>query len=183
MFCNFQQNEFTQEDVLIFLRKYLSNELPGAKIAESSLIKDISCLLRMYVVQEKVKRLKEDSIDSPFIELGLIKNTIDSKHYAFIYGEKTGLDPHIIVYACLDYILGLKVTASTMSISKLLYEPGSPGTVFKLNENILCSAIENISSEFPSIKMSESTGLIQFVFQGEISKIASKILNSYYRRH
>jgi len=181
-FNEFHHVSFNQEDLLIALRKYKDNTLISSSTKDSSLIKDINCLIRMYVNNASSSKLKEDTIDSPFTELMLLENDGDSRHVSFILGKKHTLPDEIIVHACLDYVASIKETAATISVSRLLYEVNSPGLIFKLSEASLCEAIENVSRSYDSISLSESGGLVQFNFGDNPKKKADKLLKDYYKK-
>lgn len=87
----FRGGEFYVEDLSSGLRSYQENL--GKPTADSSLKKDITCILRMYVEQRATKGLIEDSIDCPFSELGLIHTAGESKRYTFRVGAKATLPP------------------------------------------------------------------------------------------
>jgi len=85
-FNDFRQVEFTAEALFDQLCEYRDRQAP--RISDSSLRKDVSCLLRMYVVQPRGKaQVSEDSLDCPFTELGLIHPAGDSWHYRFRVGQ------------------------------------------------------------------------------------------------
>ncbi len=176
----FNKNIFTSDDLLNALSDYIVRFYPTYNISESSLIKDIHCLLRMYVGHTNQKVLKEDSIDSPFSDLGLIKNYGDTRHFIMNNGIKNGLAAEMVVAACLEFAAMISESAKTISISRLLFEPGSPGLCFKLNESLLCDSIEKVSRDFRHISLSETAGLIQFSFTDNPVALAEKILNRYY---
>jgi hypothetical protein len=136
----------------------------------------------MYVEQTSPKILKEDSIDSPFTELKLIRNYGDNKHFAMNIGPKPGLVPEVIVAACLEYASIAEERAKTISISRLLYEEGSPGLCFKLTESLLADSIEQVAGQISDISLSETAGLVQFSFTQEPIVLAGKILNRYYTK-
>lgn len=179
-FNAFHKISFTQEDFLFVLKKYISSTFPGHMVKDSSLKKDINCLLRMYV-ESNSDRIKESAITCPFTELSLIKNDGDSRHFSFNLGEKHNLPPEIIIACCLNYIYMTKQTAATISISRLLYENSSPGLVFKLTEAAICHAIETVSRNFSNISLSEAGGLLQFCFEGDPSRLRERILRKYYK--
>ncbi|MCW6038069.1 DUF4007 family protein [Spirulina subsalsa FACHB-351] len=89
MFNQFRSAEFTSEDLLNQLSDERDRLAP--RIADSSLRKDISCILRMYVEQSPQKWKGEDSLNCPFTELGLITRAGDSRHYTFRIGYKPNL--------------------------------------------------------------------------------------------
>lgn len=174
----FRDIEFTKEDIVAGLKDYIGRF--NKTIAESSFIKDVSCILRMYAAQDFIRNNTpiEDSIDCPFNELGLIRHF--GKNYQFKIGAKANLPAEIIVAACLEYTSRVGQGRNTINIPSLLYDEGSPGIVFKLTENILCAAIETVAREFDAIILSDTAGLIQLSFTDEPDILADEILEQYY---
>lgn len=181
-FNDFHHVMFTVNDLMMSLQEYKEKVYPTAHASESSLKKDVHCLLRMYVPTDNLKGAKEDSIDCPFTDLGLINNYGDGKLYSFNMGSKNSLPDEIIVAACLEFAASLEGSAKTISTSRLLYELGSPGLIFKLTENALSHAIENVASHNEDISLSETAGLIQLSFNGEPDKMAEELLTQYYSK-
>jgi Protein of unknown function (DUF4007) len=176
-FNYFRQVEFTVEDLFYGLCEYRDREAP--RISDSSLRKDVSCVLRMYVVQPTKSQVSEDSLDCPFTELGLIHTAGDARHYMFRVGQKLNLTPEIVVYACLRYHARIS-SARTTPIANLLYDIGSPGLAFKLTESALCDAIETVARRWEQISLSDAAGKLQFSFGDEPLKLAADILDGYY---
>ncbi|OUL32350.1 DUF4007 family protein [Nostoc sp. 106C] len=176
----FRQNEFTQEELFNGLCDYRDSIAP--RIAESSLKKDITCILRMYVEQGSTKTgVSEDSLDCPFTGLGIIYRAGDSRHYIFRVGEKGNLPAEMIVAACLEYASLVGREQRTISVARLIYDIGSPGMVFKLAENAVYNAIEQVTRSCNSIMLSDAAGLIQFSYIEEPSALALDILDKYYQ--
>jgi hypothetical protein len=175
----FNENEFNKEDLYQGLYSY-QNEL-GKNIAESSLRKDISCVLRMYVEsdQEDINFI-EDSIDCPFVELGLIYQPSNSNYYRFRVGKKSNLPAEIIVATCLEYASWVSDEETTISIARLLYDLHSPGVLFKLSEEALYEAIEIICRRYQNLHLADTAGLIQLSFPKNPLELANKIINDYY---
>jgi hypothetical protein len=175
----FNENEFKKEDLLKGLNNYLK-ELKKT-VAESSLQKDINCILRMYVESDNQNiNFVEDSIDCPFTELGLIYQPKNSIYYRFRFGSKPNLPPEIIVATCLEYASWVSQNQSTITISRLLYDKGSPGIVFKLTEEAIYSAIETISRQESSLFLADTAGLVQLSFEKNSLDLANQILDRYY---
>lgn len=176
----FRGGEFYEQDLTQGLRSYQENL--GKSTAESSLKKDVSCILRMYIEQSATKGLIEDSIDCPFSELGLIHTAGEAKRYTFRIGAKATLPPEIIVATCLEYASYDQSRSKTLNLSRLLYEAGSPGRVFKLTEEALCEAIEKVARQNAQITLSDTAGLIQLSFRTDNPlELATDILNNYYQ--
>lgn len=182
IFNEFRKTEFTTDDLQVELRNF--RDKAGLNVADSSLHKDLLCILRMYAGQEAENQAKknvgEESLECPFVELGIIQRTDDSKYYQFRQGSKPNLPAEVIVAVCLDYINTLAPGQKTISVANLLYSIASPGLVFKLTESALCSAIDAVSQKNDEISLTDSAGLVQFSFDGEPIKIFKKILDDYY---
>ena len=178
-FFIFRQVEFTADDLLAELQEW--QKTLGKTVVESSLKKDVSCILRMYGSLDAIKSFTEDSIDCPFQELGIIQNTGNSKRYTFKTGGKANLPAEAIVATCLEYAGRIGLGAKTIAISRLLYDIGSPGMAFKLSESALCEAIERVARSTDYLALSDSAGLIQFSFARDPKQLADDILDKYYQ--
>ncbi|MGK7953521.1 MAG: DUF4007 family protein [Xenococcaceae cyanobacterium] len=178
-FYIFRKVEFTSDELLTELSEW-QNTL-GKKVVESSLKKDISCILRMYGLEEGKTSFLEDSIDCPFQQLGIIQNAGSSKRYGFKVGAKANLPAELITATCLEYASWTGQSAKTIAISRLLYDIGSPGMAFKLSESVLCHAIEKVARNNDSLNLSDSAGLIQLSFKGDPKQLAEDILDKYYQ--
>jgi Protein of unknown function (DUF4007) len=179
IFNIFRQIEFSVEDVFYTLCDYRDRN--DIRVVDSSLRKDISCILRMYVEQSSKSGPNEDSLDCPFTELGILHAVGDSKYYMFRVGSKKNLPPEIIVAACLDFAVQEGRGQKTISVSRLLFEMGSPGMAFKLSESAICEAIEEVARWSDHISLSDTAGLIQLSFTQEPSILTGNILNRYYQ--
>jgi hypothetical protein len=182
VFNIFNKNTFGTEEIRDGLVEFKDNSFLSNRILDASVMKDIACILRMYTDHNDKKIIEEDSIDSPFTELGLIHIYGDSRRYVFNTGPKRNLPPSIIVSACLDYIDTIQEAAKTISISRLACETGSPGLCFRLSENALADAIESIARHDDRIFLADTAGLLQMAFEGEPKALSRKLLEGYYRR-
>lgn len=63
----------------------------------------------------------------------------------------------------------------------MLYDKGSPGSVFKLSEEAIYSAIEKICRQETSLFLSDTAGLVQLSFEKNPFELAHQILNAYYQ--
>lgn len=180
VFSEFRQAEFSSDDLMRELSAYRDRK--GIKVFDSSLNKDIACLLRMYVEQPQKKQVTEETLDCPFVELGLIQRAGDAKHYVFRIGAKSNLPAEIVVATALEYVAALAPGQKTISIANLTYGDGSPGLAFKLTESALCQAIEEVSNKPGGVSLTDSAGLVQMSFQDAPEKLALKLLKHYYSR-
>lgn len=179
-FACFQRVEFSLESLFLALKDYIQSQFPKGIIADSSLQKDISCLTHMYVPLKSRSNEIEEMLDSPFATIGLLQLESDGKHFSFHTGYKSTLPSEIIVIACLEFADSVGKGERTISISRLLYEEGSPGILFKLTESVLCSAIEQVAQKDQRVTLSDSSGLIQMAFTEHPAILAESILDHYY---
>jgi len=179
-FNHLRSAEFTAETLTDELTRFATQD--GTRVAESSLKKDATCILRMYATQVAGgrKRFSEDSLDCPFAELGLIDRVGDARHYRFRMGEKRSLPPEVVAAAVLEFAARRSSQASTVSIASLLYEPGSPGQVFKLTESALYAAIERVVRDVERLRVSDAGGIVQVEFEGDPLDLAAQSLDRYY---
>jgi len=178
----FNKNTFVADEVRAGLVEFKNNSFINNHTLEASLMKDVTCILRMFCDHHNNKVIDEDSIDSPFTELGLIHNYGDSRRFIFNTGSKRNLPSSIIVAACLDYVDSIQESAKTIALSRLAYDGGSPGLCFRLSESALADAIESVAMQSDVISISDTAGSIQMSFESEPKVISEKLLEDYYRR-
>jgi hypothetical protein len=177
-FGEFSAAEFTPEHLIDELRDYANGF--SANIADSSLRKDVSCILRMYADQDSKKGPTEDSIDCPFTALRLLYSVGDGRRYEFQVGPKETLPAEIVVAACLEFAGISENESSAMGVSRLAHVEGSPGRVFKLSESAIAEAIEQVARRREDLFISDSAGLLQLQYAGDPLAMSEAILNKYF---
>jgi hypothetical protein len=132
------------------------------RIASSTMGRDIDCFIRTYVVgKDKSGNFRDDSLECPLAELGLIVEGSERGTFHFQRGPKPSLPDGIFAMALSEF-WEKSVSGETVSLERLAYDPGSPGRVFKLDENSLAdrlARIEQISSS--AFRWVETAGLRQ----------------------
>jgi hypothetical protein len=183
LFNHFQGGEFTDETLAHQLRLYCDQNPEWGRVADGSLVKDARCLLRMYASVTSGRDLAEDTIDSPFTELDLVREIRGSRrHYVINSGPKQSLPDEIIAYACLDFAHSQSVTSRLMTLSRLTHAPGSPGRAFQLSESDLGSALERFAAGKDVIGLTQAAGTRQLVVSEDLMALPEEVLNSFYRR-
>ena len=148
----------------------------------SSLKKDVGAMLRTYAPVERTGRSSiDDILDCPLRELNLIGRSVGTNRYRFALGTKPTLPAAILGYAALDYSARTSTGGNTVTIGRLVHEPGAPGKVFKLTEGEFLAAIEPLIRETDAIALTTSTGAVQLSWSGDPSETATGILDNYYR--
>jgi hypothetical protein len=139
-FSAFNRTVFTKEALV----SALCAEVQGNewRVSRGSIEKDITCLLHMYCPDARTSKgaLREESCESPLADLGLIWRDAANGGYRFEVGPKADLSPHVLYYAIARFSEGR--SSRLLSLDEIFYGHGSPGRVFKLDENAMCSLLE-----------------------------------------
>lgn len=148
----------------------------------SSVVKDVSVLLRTYAPAERSGRSGiEDVLDCPLRELNLIGRSVATNRYRFTLGAKPTLPPAVLAYAALDYIARIDARGNTVTLGRLANDPGAPGRAFKLTEDELLAALESLAGETNALALTTSMGTVQLSWSGEPSEVATGMLDRYFR--
>ncbi len=183
IFNNRSSSQFSDKALLEELRRF-RDERGWADVVDNSLDKDVRCVLRMYGSVTQGRDLLEDSVDSPFAELALIRPVPgETKQWSVNAGPKRDLPDDIVAYTCLDYARGADSGASVLGVSGLVQNPGSPGRAFALTETALGDALERYAERHQVIELTHAAGNRQLVLPAAQKEIRESILSFYYRQH
>ena len=181
-FNGFRFLDFSADDLYFSLRDFCDEIAQATAVSDSSLKSDISCFLRMYGGMGEGKGPLEDTINSPFSALGLVRRLEGSKKYQFRVGPKQSLPDELVVASCLEYAAMERGELSSINVQQLLFGVSSPGQVFKLTESAICGAIERASKQEPNISLSDTAGLLQLQFKEKPQAIADRFTASVYSK-
>lgn len=175
--------DFTKDELLNYLKKYLRDEI---KISDDTFKRDIDCFVRTYCAANYGNAIKEDSFDCPFHTLGLIQPTSESDLYRFIIGPKRSLPTHVLGFAVFQYLQRHSNRRSWL-VRDCLYEPFSPGQIFKLDENSLVLMLEEVSRlTQDAIVVNDTAGLLQILLtdqhDGVLRHWQMQLLEEYYHQ-
>lgn len=161
-------NHVTQQ---VFDREHLVKSLAGfiteykLRISLATLKRDVECCIRSYV-----PRLGGDSpeeMSEPLLgELGLIQQNSKGT-FEFRRGAKKSLPDGVFAYALLDYWSRMPHASSVMDFDRVAHDFGSPGRVFKLDENAVADrliALETLTKG--NLQWIEQAGIRQVTRRG-----------------
>ncbi|MBM97086.1 MAG: hypothetical protein CMI09_14710 [Oceanospirillaceae bacterium] len=150
---------FEREKLIIRLH----NRWPD--VSKTTIKNDVDCFVRTYAVRSSSGKVgKEDSLECPLTELGLIKPISTNDEFRFVRGPKATLGDGTFVYALLEFWNEFSPASSTLSFEAIAYEPGSPGRVFLLDENSIADRLFHIADVTNNaLRWSETAGLKQVV--------------------
>lgn len=143
----------------------LAEERGWTRASVATIRRDVSCFIRTYVPQtQSNSHSYEDGLESPLIELGLIKPTGKRDGFRFVRGTKPSLGVGAFAYAVTDYWNNWFPNANTLSFEALTHEPGSPGRAFLLEENDMVDMLLALEESSRGVyRWSETAGLKQLI--------------------
>lgn len=120
-------------DPAILLEKIMALvEENGWRATRGTLKRDIEVFLRSYV--RRGDALNEDAAEPLLAELSIIREARLGGWYEFVRGPKPSLHDAVFAYALGDY-WERSGGATTLTAEQICYGSGSPGRVFKLDED------------------------------------------------
>ena len=170
-FSHYPAITFKREDLINKLGR-LAKENAWSRVAQATLKNDVACFIRTYVARQPSGRAgHDDALESPLIELGLIKAIGKNDGFRFVRGPKPTLGDGIFAYTILDFWSRFYSNTATLSFEAIAHAPGSPGRVFQLDENGVVDHLALLDNTTDgALRWSETAGLKQVVRNVEIDK-------------
>lgn len=142
VFNHVVQQVFDRESVVDSLSGLIEEH--GLRISQSTLKRDVECCIRSYV--PRIGGDSPEEISEPLLgELGLIQQNTRGA-FEFRRGSKRSLPDGVFAYALLDYWQRLEHEGSVMAFDRVAHDFGSPGRVFKLDENAVADRLMSLES-------------------------------------
>jgi hypothetical protein len=182
LFSRTKGNLFGKEELIGELES-LTKEW-GKKVRRSSIKKDVDVLIRSYAREKATKGVVlEDSLDSPFVILGLMRPSLDKGHFEIVEGPHVSLPARIFKAALADYCTNIRYGGDgAVGLDELRYRPFSPGRVFRLSEQALLAYLEEIvRAGRGHYIFDETAGIRQLLLPAKLPNM-TKILDDHYRR-
>lgn len=147
-FNHLTEQTFDHEAVAAPLRDYRErrNMIMKNRIraSDATIKRDVECFMRSYV-PTRLAKFSEDLFEPALVPLGLIR-AVNSRSYQFRRGPKPTLPDGIFLFALHEFWERHAPEQKTLSVEALTFEPGSPGRVFKLDEDALVERLARIES-------------------------------------
>lgn len=181
IFNHVVQQVFDREAVVKALSGLISEH--RLRISLATLKRDVECCIRSYVPRAGGDSPEEMS--EPLLgELGLIQQNARGA-FEFRRGSKRSLPDGVFAYALLDYWQRLEHQGAVMAFDRVAHDYGSPGRVFKLDEESVAErliALESLSNG--EIAWTEQAGIRQVTRTGQalqhIEQAKIKLLKAAY---
>ena len=167
-FNEFTMSEFSREDFVIALQKYIKMHDEENAVAIRSLNDDFQCIVNTYLPRYKSNPTKisaENNIDCPFGELGLldILNKKKKTYKKSIPASNT-FNPYIVLGVIVDNANNRK----EISLNELLTAPCNIGRVFNLDSITMLDVLYQIE-RLGLIKINRTAGSDVIIIKNELS--------------
>ena len=157
-FNEFNMTEFTREDFIEAIQKWIAMREDGEVVAVRSLVDDFQCIVNTYLPRYKSNPARvnpENNIDCPLGELGLVDVLgPDKKNYKKAIPSPDSLNPYVLLAIICDQDAGRE----EIGLNELLTAPNNIGKVFNLDAITMLDALYRIE-KLGAIKISRTAGL------------------------
>ncbi len=163
-FGYYGQPEFTREQLVKDLGALILHQ-QVARVTEPSLKRDVDTFLHTYLPGRLSRTtVVEDTLDSPLVDLKLLREDAVGRSISFVRGPKPTLSDSVLGFAVLEFWDRLAPSQRTMSLEDLLYRGGSPGRLFKLDEPSFAERLERAAKwSRGAVQFDETAGLRQLL--------------------
>jgi hypothetical protein len=153
------QQTFDKDGIVQSLKRYCADR--EHRVSESTLVRDVDVCLASYVPRA-ASGSREDAAEPLLGELSLIQPQVASRgSFVFRRGPKRTLSPSLFAYALLDF-WERRIDTAVLSFERIAHDYGSPGRVFKLDENSVGEYVVNLESiTGGALRWSDSSGIRQ----------------------
>lgn len=151
---------FTRQELEEPLARYARELDPKHRLSASTISRDLETCLRSYAPRA-AGGSPEDFAEPLLGELGLLQE-VHKGQYAFRRGPRASLHDGIFAYALVDFWNHTAEGQSALAFETIAYAEGSPGRVFKLDEESIAQRLIALS-DFTKRKLewTDSAGLRQ----------------------
>lgn len=159
---------FTRQELEEPLARYARELDQKHRLSNSTISRDLETCLRSYAPRS-AGGSPEDFAEPLLGELGLLQE-VHKGQYAFRRGPKASLHDGVFAYALVDFWGKTAAGQSSLAFETVAYGEGSPGRVFKLDEESIAQRLIALS-DFTGRKLewTDSAGLRQ-VHRKNLSK-------------
>lgn len=130
---------FTRDE----LRAALRGVARTGRATDTTLARDVDVFLRTYLPARASRAAPlEDTLDSPLVELGLLRTDPVEGRFELVRGPRPSLDDGTLGFAVLDFWERAAPHSETLHVDDLAHGPGAPGRVFGLDDRSLHERLE-----------------------------------------
>lgn len=175
---HYNKPEFTKEELQTFVARYLADR--NVSVSSKTIERDVECFLHFYAGTRS--KVFEEGVDAPFTALGLVQPTSNTGLWRVNIGCKHNLPDALIAFVTLHFMV--QTGEMALSLSRLLFDPLSPGQVFKLDQASFVDALLRLERDTKSLlRHDETAGMETVLYAGSretAPRDAMKLLVGHY---
>jgi hypothetical protein len=187
-YCAYYEAEFTKKQLAAFISKQLDHRKITTTVG--TVEREIDVCLRTYVTAIRgitAEAISEETLDCPLAELDLMRFLPEDSVYRFNVGRKVTLPTEVFGYALLTFLPTIAGNRRTVAVDDCIYKDGSPGQVFKLDENSVIEYLEALEELTEGrLRLQDTAGLRQLYLEhdsdGWFRTAALELLGRHYAR-
>jgi len=180
LFNHLNSPTFTREEAATSLRDFAGKFPFSRPLSVATLSRDLDTCLRSYAPRSDGESI--EAIAEPVLgELGLLRE--DRKGvFSFRRGPKSTLPDAFFAWALLDYWERVAPKESSMAFELIAYGVGSPGRVFKLDEDSVSERLMHLAEVTKDVlRWTDTAGLRQVHRKsGDVVRTKPKLLKRSY---
>lgn len=170
------EQAFEKDGIVQSLKHYCADR--SYRVSSSTLVRDVDVCIASYAPRATTGS-REDVAEPLLGELALLQPQLASRaSFVFRRGPKRTLSPALFAYALIDFWNNKTENTAVLSFEKIAHDYGSPGRVFKLDENSVGEfAFEIENTTHGALRWSDSSGIQQvhkterFLDQGLMNRL------------
>lgn len=163
------QIAFTRDDLVRAMAAIVEARATARATAET-LKRDVEVFVRSYAPRHS--DAGEDAAEPLLVELGLLREQRSTGQLEFVRGQKPSLDNSIFALVLKQFWERQHSLSPTLSVEQVQYDPGSPGRVFKLDEDSLVARLMSIGDATGGkMVWTDTAGLRQVALAGRLEEI------------
>lgn len=167
-FNRMNQMSFVRDDLVQAVSTIVSAR--GGRTTNETLKRDVEVFVRSYATRQTEHG--EDASEPLFVELGLLRESKVGGQLEFVRGPQNTLDDGIFALVLKRFWKRNHPSSPTVSAEQLQYGPGSPGRVFKLDEDSLVLRLMRIADPTGgAIVWTDTAGLRQVALTRSLDEI------------
>jgi hypothetical protein len=179
---NFLPSTALSQPSLVALMSDWVRALGWADVAASTKKRDLECMIHCYCARRIGSRAALESISCPLQGLGLVEWDASSGLLRWPTGNKPSLPLAVFIYALCEYWWKTQPHRLSLDIQEICLAEGSPGRVFRLDEDSVLNYVSQIAAVAANSLSLERTPLVNRVVAKKAVKqsLGISILSAYY---
>lgn len=145
-----------------------------------TITRDLECLLHTYIAPD-ADTASLDAIDCPLNSLGLIRQGA-GQQLRFRIGSKPTLPAGVFFYAMMQF-WRWRGTGRTLSVRDVTHGEGSPGRVFKLDEDSILDYLDDLAAMSNDVFRYDDAALTPQIVQTSTQLTAEDMAFEFLRRY